>query len=65
MDNLRVLVETCLFADTGKFLKVQAMLHHCNEHIKKKKQKDFMYSYGWVTEAPLVIETHNEKSLSS
>jgi 26S proteasome regulatory subunit N1 len=27
------IVEACAFASTGNALKVQAMLHHCDEHI--------------------------------
>ncbi len=29
----QVLVEACAYAGTGNVLKVQAMLHHCDEHI--------------------------------
>ncbi|KAG5635729.1 hypothetical protein H0H81_010267 [Sphagnurus paluster] len=29
----QILVEACSFAGTGNVLKVQAMLHHCDEHI--------------------------------
>lgn len=30
----------CSFAGTGNVLKVQALLHHCDEHIEKHKEKD-------------------------
>ena len=33
----RIIVEACAFAGTGNVLKVQAMLHHCDEHIVDKK----------------------------
>ncbi|PPQ66966.1 hypothetical protein CVT26_009997 [Gymnopilus dilepis] len=29
----QILVEACSFAGTGNVLKVQAMLHHCDEHV--------------------------------
>jgi 26S proteasome regulatory subunit N1 len=41
----QIIVEACAFAGTGNVLKVQAMLHHCDEHIEpsskeKEKEKD-------------------------
>ncbi|KAG6868638.1 hypothetical protein C0993_012682 [Termitomyces sp. T159_Od127] len=38
----QIIVEACAFAGTGNVLKVQAMLHHCDEHIVpgKDKKKD-------------------------
>ncbi|KAG6831057.1 hypothetical protein H0H92_012980 [Tricholoma furcatifolium] len=41
----QIIVEACAFAGTGNVLKVQAMLHHCDEHIDvsgadKDKKKD-------------------------
>ncbi|KAJ7207102.1 hypothetical protein GGX14DRAFT_396525 [Mycena pura] len=37
----QVIVEGCAFAGSGNVLKVQAMLHHCDEHIDmKEKDKD-------------------------
>ncbi|KAF5383134.1 hypothetical protein D9615_005031 [Tricholomella constricta] len=43
----QIMVEACSFAGTGNVLKVQAMLHHCDEHIdasggdkEKEKEKD-------------------------
>lgn len=36
----RILVEVCSFAGTGNVLKVQAMLHHCGEHIDMSKDKE-------------------------
>lgn len=29
----QVLVEACAYAGTGNVLKIQAMLHHCDDHI--------------------------------
>ncbi|KAG6853411.1 hypothetical protein C0991_004642 [Blastosporella zonata] len=42
----QIMVEACSFAGSGNVLKVQAMLHHCDEHIdvfsgdKKEENKD-------------------------
>lgn len=36
----QILVEACSFAGTGNVLKVQAMLHYCDEHIGVAKEKD-------------------------
>ena len=36
----QILVEACSFAGTGNVLRVQAMLHHCDEHIEKEKEKE-------------------------
>ncbi|KAH8830118.1 armadillo-type protein [Flagelloscypha sp. PMI_526] len=38
--TVQILVEGCAFAGTGNVLKVQAMLHHCDEHIVKKDEAD-------------------------
>ena len=34
-----ILVEMCSFAGTGNVLKVQTLLHHCDEHIDKTKDE--------------------------
>ncbi|TFK41669.1 armadillo-type protein [Crucibulum laeve] len=39
----QIMVEACSFAGTGNVLKIQTMLHHCDEHIdtsKKEESKD-------------------------
>ncbi|KDR72525.1 hypothetical protein GALMADRAFT_252654 [Galerina marginata CBS 339.88] len=40
----QILVEACSFAGTGNVLRIQAMLHHCDEHVNaataKKDDKD-------------------------
>lgn len=36
----QILVEACSFAGTGNVLRVQAMLHHCDEHVEKEKEKE-------------------------
>ncbi|KAJ7136028.1 armadillo-type protein [Mycena epipterygia] len=35
----QIVVEACAFAGTGNVLKVQAMLHHCDEHIDMKEKE--------------------------
>jgi len=34
------MVEACSYAGTGNVLKIQAMLHHCDEHINPTGDKD-------------------------
>ena len=38
----QILVEACSFVGTGNVLRIQSMLHHCDEHINapKKDEKD-------------------------
>ncbi|KAJ6590579.1 armadillo-type protein [Mycena vulgaris] len=35
----QIVVEACAFAGTGNVLKVQAMLHHCDDHIDMKEKE--------------------------
>ncbi|OSX63471.1 hypothetical protein POSPLADRAFT_1180395 [Postia placenta MAD-698-R-SB12] len=35
-----ILVEACSYAGSGEVLKVQAMLHHCDEHVVKSEKND-------------------------
>ena len=36
----QIVVEACSFAGTGNVLRVQKMLHHCDEHINPAKEKE-------------------------
>jgi 26S proteasome regulatory subunit N1 len=36
----QILVDVCSFAGTGNVLKVQTMLHHCDEHIVQKSEDE-------------------------
>jgi 26S proteasome regulatory subunit N1 len=36
----QVLVDVCSFAGTGNVLKVQSMLHYCNDHLDPEKEDD-------------------------
>ncbi|THH01280.1 hypothetical protein EW026_g1377 [Hermanssonia centrifuga] len=36
----QILVDMCAYAGTGNVLKVQTLLHHCDEHIVKKEKEE-------------------------
>jgi 26S proteasome regulatory subunit N1 len=38
-ETARILVEACSFSGTGNVLKIQAMLHHCDDHITAAKKE--------------------------
>lgn len=38
--QIQILVEMCAFAGTGNVLKVQSMLHYCDEHIGSPNEKE-------------------------
>jgi 26S proteasome regulatory subunit N1 len=48
----QILVEVCSFAGTGNVLKVQAMLHHCDEHIDTSKEPEKEREEGENPEEP-------------
>ena len=35
-----ILVEACSFAGSGNMLRVQVMLHRCDEHVEKDKEEE-------------------------
>ena len=41
-----ILVEVCSFAGTSEVLKIQAMLHHCNDHVDKEKEDDTYQAFA-------------------
>lgn len=41
-----VLTEICAYAGTGNVLKIQSMLHHCNEHISAEKEDGLHQSFA-------------------
>jgi 26S proteasome regulatory subunit N1 len=47
----RILLDVCSYAGSGNVLKVQAMLHHCDEHIDMSK-KETEEGKGDVKEEP-------------
>ncbi|GBB88799.1 hypothetical protein RclHR1_01540022 [Rhizophagus clarus] len=44
--QVRVLVEICSYAGTGNVLKVQGMLHVCNDHLDKEKEDDLHQAFA-------------------
>ncbi len=40
------MVEAAAYAGTGNVLKIQSMLHHCNDHLDKEKEKDAHQAYA-------------------
>ncbi len=36
----QIIVEACAFAGTGNVLRIQGMLHHCDEHIVPPKEEE-------------------------
>jgi 26S proteasome regulatory subunit N1 len=48
LKTVQIIIEVCTFAGTGNVLKVQAMLHHCDEHISMK-EKQRLHIGLWVS----------------
>ncbi|KAJ3032270.1 proteasome regulatory particle base subunit [Rhizophlyctis rosea] len=44
--SVEVLVEICAFAGTGNVLKVQKMLHLCNDHLDPEKEDDKFQAFA-------------------
>lgn len=38
--STQILVDVCSYAGTGNVLKIQALLHHCNDHLDPEKEND-------------------------
>ncbi|KAJ8515874.1 hypothetical protein ONZ45_g6768 [Pleurotus djamor] len=59
----QILVEGCAFAATGNVLKIQAMLHHCDEHLNtgKKEEKSDEKKEGEKEEEKEEKEKEEEK----
>lgn len=38
--SAQILVDVCAFAGTGNVLKIQSLLHHCNDHLDPEKESD-------------------------
>lgn len=54
-----VLVQGCAYTGTGNVLKVQEMLHHCNDHAVDKEKTDDAYQ-GFATLAIAMISLGEE-----
>ena len=50
-----VLVEGCAYAATGNVLKIQKMLHYCNDHLDKEKEDDTYQSFAVLAIALVAI----------
>ncbi|CAG8504738.1 13783_t:CDS:10 [Ambispora leptoticha] len=46
--QVAVLVEICSYAGTGNVLKVQKMLHLCNDHLDKEKEDDLHQAFAVI-----------------
>ncbi|KZS97248.1 26S proteasome regulatory complex, non-ATPase subcomplex, Rpn1 subunit [Sistotremastrum niveocremeum HHB9708] len=42
----QVLVEVCSWAGTSNVLKIQSLLHHCDDHIDKEKEDDTFQAFA-------------------
>jgi 26S proteasome regulatory subunit N1 len=38
--SIQIMVDVCSFAGTGNVLKIQNLLHHCNDHLDAEKESD-------------------------
>ncbi|KAJ3309947.1 proteasome regulatory particle base subunit [Boothiomyces sp. JEL0838] len=43
-----VMVEICAYAGTGNVLKVQKMLHHCNDHLDPEKEDPLFQAFAVI-----------------
>ncbi|KAF8508239.1 armadillo-type protein [Hysterangium stoloniferum] len=44
----QILVDICSFAGTSNVLKIQSLLHYCNDHIDKEKQDDTFQAFAVI-----------------
>ncbi|KIJ29120.1 hypothetical protein M422DRAFT_54344 [Sphaerobolus stellatus SS14] len=44
----QILVDICSFAGTGNVLKIQSLLHHCNDHVDKEKDDDTFQAFAVI-----------------
>ena len=42
------MVEMCAYAATGNVLKMQQMLHLCNDHLDKEKEDDTFQAFATI-----------------
>ncbi|KAJ3283068.1 proteasome regulatory particle base subunit [Borealophlyctis nickersoniae] len=50
-----VLVEICAYAGTGNVLKVQKMLHYCNDHLDAEKEDDKFQAFAVIGVAMIAM----------
>ncbi|CAB4378072.1 26S proteasome regulatory complex, non-ATPase subcomplex, Rpn1 subunit [Rhizophagus irregularis] len=53
--QVRILVEICSYAGTGNVLKIQDMLHACNDHLDKEKEDDLHQAFAVLGVALIAI----------
>lgn len=44
----QILVDVCSFAGTSNVLKVQSLLHYCNDHVDKEKEDDTFQAFAVI-----------------
>lgn len=44
----QILVDVCSYAGTGNVLKIQNLLHHCNDHIDPEKEPDLHQAFAVI-----------------
>ncbi|KAI3653682.1 hypothetical protein MP228_001629 [Amoeboaphelidium protococcarum] len=51
----QVFVDACAYAGTGNVLKIQEMLHYCNDHLDAEKEDDSFQSFATLGVAMIAI----------
>ena len=46
--SVQILVDVCSYAGTGNVLKVQSLLHHCNDHLDTEKDNDLHQAFATI-----------------
>jgi len=46
--SAQILVDVCAYAGTGNVLKIQTLLHHCNDHLDPEKENDLHQSIAVI-----------------
>lgn len=44
--STQILVDVCSYAGTGNVLKIQSLLHHCNDHLDAEKESDLHQAFA-------------------
>lgn len=44
----QILVDVCSYAGTGNVLKIQSLLHYCNDHIDTEKDNDLHQAFAVI-----------------
>ena len=46
--SVQILVDVCSYAGTGNVLKIQSLLHHCNDHLDTEKDNDLHQAFATI-----------------